>query len=311
MNGGRDAEGHHSAWAGDHLIMTSDGYQTDLPSRRAPDSPYWRALSAESQLASDQLSAGASNLSKIEPTQLGSFYAALFPLSIGYERLAKIALQVDAQLATGKFLTTSEMRTVGHEIDTLFLRVEEITARRGFAGERYERPKDEVTSAITAILTQFAVTGRYNHLDCLGNPGKVSASAEKQWDEEVMLPITASHLTSRTRQQIATHAAMIDRAFSATEDIGAIAFHHDVSGAFHTGPVSAYMRSALYEKLIPYARMYAFRPARWLAYIIDRLATEASSSPHAKDHIPYLIEFFPWLKAPDNYFRERRHPGKR
>lgn len=273
-------------------------------------SPYWRALSAESVLASDQLSAGASNLSKIEPTLLGSFYTALFPLSIGYERLAKIVLQVDAQLTTGEFLTTREMRTVGHRIDDLLGRVEEVTARRGFTGEGYERPKDEITSAITAILTEFAVTGRYNHLDRLGNLSKVSASAEMQWDVQVMLPIATRHLTSRTSKRIVAGATAIDDAFSTPGDIKAIAFRHDVNGKVHTVPASIYMRGALYENLIPYARMYAFRPARWLAYTIDRLATEAISLPHATDHIPYLIEFFPWLKSPDSYFRERRHPGK-
>lgn len=291
-------------------MVTSGGFRTDLPFRRAPDSPYWRALSAESLLVSDQLSAGATNLSRIEPTLIGSFYAALFPLSIGYERLAKIALQVEARLRTGEFLTTREMRDVGHKIDSLFTQVEGIAARRGYTGVTYERPTDVITSAITAILTEFAVTGRYNHLDSLGNPGKVSASAEKQWDEQVMLPIAARHLTSRAEQRIAAHAAAIDSAFSAREDIGAIAFHHDVNGAFHTGPASMYMRSALYEKLIPYARMYAFRPGRWLAYTVDRLATDAMSSPNTMGHVPYLIEFFPWLQAPDNYFRSRRHPGK-
>jgi hypothetical protein len=92
------------------------------------------------------------------------------------------------------------------------------------------------------------------------DPGKVSASVEKQWDEQVMLPIAARNLTSRAEQRIAAHAAAIDSDFSATEDIGVIAFHHDVNGAFHTGPASMYMRSAFYEKMIPYARMYAFRP---------------------------------------------------
>lgn len=291
-------------------MMTSDGFRTDLPSRRAPDSPYWRALSAESRLASDQLSAGAANLSRIEPTTVGSFYTALFPLSIGYERLAKIALQVDARLRTGQFLTTKEMRDVGHKIDSLFTQVEEIAACRGYTGVEYERPTDAFTSAITGILTEFAVTGRYNHLDSLGDPGKVSAGVEKQWDEQVMLPIAARHLSSRAEQRIAAHAAAIDSAFSATEDMGVIAFHHDVNGEFHTGPASMYIRSALYEKLIPYARMYAFRPGRWLAYTVDRLATEAMSSPNTSGHVPYLIEFFAWLKAPDDHFRSRRDPGR-
>ncbi|TSD93278.1 hypothetical protein FOV72_20130 [Gordonia rubripertincta] len=258
---------------------------------------------------SDQLRAGATNLSRIEPTLVGSFYAALFPLSIGYERLAKIALQVDARLETGEFLTTREMRDVGHKINGLFTQVEGIATRRGYTGVKYERPTDVITNAITAILTEFAVTGRYNHLDSLGSPG-VSASAERQWDEQVMLPIAARHLTLRAEQKIASHAAAIDSSFSATEDLGVIAFHHDVNGTFHTGPASMYMRSALYAKLIPYARMYAFRPGRWLAYIVDRLATEAISSPHTCGHVPYLIEFFPWLKGPDDFFQSRRNPGK-
>ena len=60
----------------------------------------------------------------------------------------------------------------------------------------------------------------------------------------------------------------------------------------------------------PYARMYAFLPGRWLVYTVDQLATESMSSPNTRGHVPYFIEFFPWLKAPDNYFRSGRHPGK-
>lgn len=174
----------------------------------------------------------------------------------------------------------------------------------------YERPTDVFTTAITAILTEFAVTGRYNHLDSLGDPGKVSASVEKQWDEQVMLPIAARHLKPPVEQRIAAHSAAVDSAFFEAKDMGAIAFHHDVNGEFHTGPASMYVRSALYEKLIPYARMYAFRPGRWLAYTVDQLTTEAMSSPNTRGHVPYLIEFFAWLQPPDDYFRSRRRPGE-
>ena len=154
-------------------------------------------------------------LSQLQPASIGSFYVALFPLSIGYERMAKVALQINAKITTGQFLTKAQMRdkaTAGHRIDALFDRVEELAVTHKYDQNHPngQRPTDDITMAITAVLTEFADGGRYNHLNSLGSPDAPVPSAEEQWDSEVMRRIAATHLTARRKSKIARNAAMWD-----------------------------------------------------------------------------------------------------
>jgi hypothetical protein len=70
-------------------------------------------------------------LGRLNPVSVGPFYAAFFASAIGYERMAKIAIQADARLAAGSFLRSADMRQIGHRISTLFDRVEAIAHQRG------------------------------------------------------------------------------------------------------------------------------------------------------------------------------------
>ena len=274
-----------------------------------PNSPHWRAFTAECTLAADQIGVGARSLSQLQPASIGSFYVALFPLSIGYERMAKVALQINAKITTGQFLTKAQMRdkaTAGHRIDALFDRVEELAVTHKYDQNHPngQRPTDDITMAITAVLTEFADGGRYNHLNSLGSPDAPVPSAEEQWDSEVMRRIAATHLTARRKSKIARNAAMWD--IPGNPDMGTLAFHQDVDGSFHTTPGMLALRAGIYEALTPYARMYALRPGRWLASILDQLTTDAMGSKHARGHVPYVNEFFGWLDNNDAFLRQRR-----
>ncbi|MCZ4277420.1 hypothetical protein [Rhodococcoides yunnanense] len=285
----------------------------DVPSLELPKSPHWRALTAEATLASEQMAAGARGLGALDPVLIGSFHTALFSLSIGYERMAKVALQIAARIETGNFLSEKEMRKRGHDIDTLLDCVEAMSIRRGYdADPDCERPKSDITSAITGILTGFARKGRYNYLDSLGAPTTTPADAEKQWDADVMGPIAAAHLSDRQRLTLEAKAAgaqlLVDD--MAQLDIGALVRRQDVSGDVHMDLPSAMSRKQLYKILIPYSRMYALQPPRWLAHILTTLAQDSVGSPGAHGHVPNLSEFFRWMLQDDAHFRQRRDPGR-
>lgn len=285
----------------------------DVPSLELPKSPHWRALTAEATLAAEQMAAGARGLGAFDPVRIGSFHAALFSLSIGYERMAKVALQIDARIETGNFLSEKEMRKRGHDIDTLLDHVEAMAIRRGYdADPECERPKSDITSAITGTLTGFARTGRYNYLDSLGASTAAPADAEKQWDADVMGPIAAAHLSDRQRLMLKVRArgAQLLAHDIAQANIGVIARRQDVSGDAHAELAPMLNRHQLYKLLIPYSRMYALQPARWLANILTTLARDSVGSSGAHGDVPNLSEFFGWMLQGDAYFRQRRDPGR-
>lgn len=300
----------HLARCTDNEHMIDDD---EVPSLALPKSPHWRALTAEATLASEQMASGARGLGALDPVRIGSFHTALFSLSIGYERMAKVALQIDARMETGDFLSEKEMRKRGHNIDTLLDHVEKMSIRRGYNTDPdCGRPKSDITSAITGILTGFALKGRYNYLDSLGAPTAAPADAEKQWDADVMGPIAAAHLSDRQRLTLEAKAAgarlLVDDMTKL--NIGALVRRQDVSGDVHSDLPSAMSRKQLYKLLIPYSRMYALQPARWLAYILTALAQDSVGSSGAHGDVPNLSEFFRWMLQDDAYFRQRRDPGK-
>lgn len=272
---------------------------------QTPFSPYWIALSAESTVAADQVLAGGAALGELDPVSIGSFYKAFFALSIGYERMAKIAIQVDSRLVTGSFLASKEMKIVGHKLSNLFDRVEEIADRRGYAKlANGVRPDQPIHKELGDLLTGFATTGRYDHLDALGGHGWAGDTAENRWDNSVLPLLTAKHLTPRLRRSI---DASRDRFESFTVEARASGFaasflQQDINGKMRTGIGDIAERSLVYEKMNPWGRMYALQIGRWLARVLGELSTDAIPT----GDVPYLSEFFGWLLSNDELLRTRK-----
>ncbi|PSR62136.1 hypothetical protein C8258_25845 [Nocardia sp. MDA0666] len=218
--------------------------------------------------------------------------------------MAKIALQVDNKIATGDFISTKMMRNeIGHRLDELFRRVAEVCERRGY---NFARPEEPIHEAILSILSEFATTGRYNHLDTLGSPAVTSKDAEQEWDKRVLPLLTEKHLTTRMQQKMFRKAGFLG-AFIGANEFTVLAIRHGVSGEIHTDlPTGEFLRD-LYRSMNPWGRMYALQLGRWLAKVLDALSREALASDHARDHVPYLIEFFAPLTAGDSYLRSRRN----
>jgi len=254
--------------------------------------------------------AGSLALRRLDPTLIGSFYAAFFPLSIGYERMSKIAIQVDALISTGRFLSSAEMRSrsAGHRIATLFDRVETIAVERGYDSEFGVRPVTATHVAITDILTEFATTGRYNHLDSLSSTSPSSVDAEKAWDATVMPLLADAHLTKRAQMLLDRDIAAVTADLAAAEGAGVaiLGRRHDANGDFHGDLAVHAARNIFYERLTPWGRMYTLQLGRWIAWILYELSIEVLRCDHARDHVPYLNDFFSWMLAEDKDLRTKR-----
>jgi hypothetical protein len=97
--------------------------------------------------------------------------------------------------------------------------VKEIAVRRGYEKESYgSKPSEPVHDSIVAILSEFAVSGRYNHLDSLGSPGHPPKSAEHRWDADVMSPLAQQHLTDHAKRKIIGSSAGLGAAVADAEE---------------------------------------------------------------------------------------------
>lgn len=266
-------------------------------------SPHWVAISAECTSAVTQVATGAKALGSVTPHSPGSYYAAFFPLSIGYERMAKIALHVDSKIETGSFVPKKQMRDLGHNLLTLFDAVEEMALRRYSldSDPYYLRPTDPVHAAISEILSEFAVSGRYNHLDRLGT-GTTPETPESRWDAEVIMPIVNRHIST---EKLAADKAIWDALGRDTRHI-ATASVRDVNGMHLLKLEEIAFRQRQYSRSNSWARMYALQLGRWLATILAELGFEAISTKQ----VPYLGEYFAWLRNDDRTLRSLKNPGK-
>lgn len=266
--------------------------------------PHWQALSAECTIASDQVRLGASALESLDPLRPGSFYSALFPLSIGYERMAKIAIQVDAYAQNGHFLTSKEMRNLSHNIGEALDRVEEIAVRRGYTGDAdLRRPATDVHRSIVDILSAFALGGRYSHLDSLGGSNGAK-SAERQWEADVISPLADQHLKARKRLEILDQE---NRTIVLSEKLSqnAVVRLTDLDGEVHTTLAASHARIALCKATVPWSRLYTLQIGRWMAYVLCELGYLGPTLP-GDPTIPYLTDFFSWLINDDARLRRRK-----
>lgn len=260
------------------------------------ESPAWRALAAEAGIASDQIGEGATLLAKLSPNSSWTFARALFPLSIGVERACKLALQVDAKLAFGTFLSERDMRDLGHKLDELVDAVDNMNRRRGF---NHDRPDDPIHQAVLAVLTEFATNGRYYHLDNLaGRGGGIDPS--KSWWDTVIGPILARHYTGAKKAKDEAIAA----ALGTPLDEASLVRQNHVDGSTVSSITQVIQLGARVEAATPWARMYTLQIARWLAKSLRLLSDEAHRQHEPT--IPELHEFFYTFEADDSYMRSRK-----
>jgi len=122
----------------------------------------WRAVQRESQLAAEQAAHGVTVLGRANHAQTGLYTQAFFALSIGLERMGKLIFLADYAIRNGgDFPTDRELREIGHDVDVLLSKCEEIGSRIGQDREYSARPNDPIHRGIGAVLSSFATKLRY------------------------------------------------------------------------------------------------------------------------------------------------------
>ena len=230
---------------------------------------------------------------KAEMAKTGTYYEAFFALSIGFERLSKIAIILDYAIDhDGAFPSDKRLKNIGHDLDRLLCESRRIRAKHPITDHMSMFPEDAVITKIISFLSSFAQTARYYNLDFLH--ARVSGDSDdplRVWHDLVGSDILANHYTKRMREK---HEATAQELSEKTDQSTYVHFTTEY------GTLVSDMKSLLLHQLKMgviqrWSQYYALKVSRFLALLIADLENQAKQ--------PYLTEFLWPFRADDSYLK--------
>ncbi len=263
-------------------------------------------LSQEGYLIRSCICTGLTEIRNANIGDKGRFYAGFFQLSIGIERLAKLALILD-YMVENELSPPGEryVRKFNHNIETLFDELQKIAAKRQSA-TLSEFGLAEIPKEILVFLSIFARKTRYANLDGLAK-GAVANEPVSEWSE-VLIKILQANVRQKSIDKILAQGQALAEVISSFTMVRSFDLQNKPLSVkdWLTVPQLLYRASK-------YAIWEISRIIRPMIDITDELAWDAREINIKKDssvcRIPELREFFWFLPRERSYIlRKKRWP---
>ena len=129
----------------------------------------------------------------------GYFYSSFFHLTIGLERLMKLAIVSDYMVKNNLESPGEKyLRSFGHEIDNLYEKMKDFSFAYG--GQQVVTPESEtIDYELLKFLARFAKTSRYYNLNQLGNDTGAKAPLQEWY--EICHGVYQEHTASAIRER--------------------------------------------------------------------------------------------------------------
>jgi hypothetical protein len=243
------------------------------------------ALNREAELAKRLTCSGLTALGKATPSQPGIYYDAFFGISIGLERLAKLAWLIDECITrNGTFPTDEDLKAIGHNIGALLDKANTVRAKHNFISPTL--PCDPISISLIEFLSNFAKATRYFNIDVIvGGKSIGLGDPVKSWHEKVGAAILATPRIKAKERRWQKKAASIGRVLSP-----AVAFGVDASGTLLTSVASLSFSQQQAQEINEQAKRKLLAIVRFLASLAIDLAETARDA--GSTFIPYLREHF-------------------
>jgi hypothetical protein len=265
--------------------------------------PEWHALGRESELAAEHLASGVTSLSKSGYSEKGRYTQAFFSLSIGLERIGKLAIIADYAIENaGKFPDNDVLKKTGHDIDVLLNHCE-ILSLKYSKGDKYaERPSSNIHQGIVQTLTEFAKLSRYYNLDSVTG-GKAANWPEpiSAWWERVGKPILNKHYTAKQKEKDEALANCCQQLF---ENNTRVHLYNEQNHKIDN-IADLMLRSYTNRIVQKYGRFYTLQIIRWLSYLICHLSHIGAFENNIKS-LSGLNERFHIFMNEDAYLKSRK-----
>lgn len=269
-------------------------------------SPMFHLLSREGYITQSCIATGLTEARNANLGDRGRYYTAFFQLSIGLERMAKLALILDHmvshQLAPPG---GTAIRKYSHDLDTLYRAASAAAQNRGW------NPSAELTTSpfadrILSFLSRFAKGARYANLDALAS-GTVASEPLEEWNQ-ILQDVLLTDSSSRKRERIAQDSA----AFGHLLKDAAFVRAHDLANRSMTLE-DWYAQPQLLDEAAKHAVWHLVlvtAPLKEIVGYLSRLAADINRKQTLSTvHIPTMSEFYTFLWVDRPYvLRKKRWP---
>ncbi len=246
-----------------------------------------RLLAQEGHLASSSLLSGFEALATIDYDRQGTVYSALFSLSVGLERMIKIAVilehKANHELANP---TDKQLRTFGHSIIDLYSAARAAGLSMGINDGWFDENSDHYD--MLDALSEFAVASRYYNFDQLSKRTD-KADPLIRWFR-VHLNLAESVLPNWRLEKF------MARARTFCEDRGFLGWEWGPLGRIEL-TIDANYQVAIANATRGHCVWTLIETIQPIYRLIDHLTDEVQKMETAKgvvSTVPYMTEFFPF-----------------
>ena len=247
-------------------------------------------LSQEGHLAQSSLLAGIEALGKLNYDKPGTFYAAFFQLSIGLERLMKIAVILDHKGRNGlRNPPGKQVRALGHDLVEAYSLCKQLAMARGNSADQWF-DLDTVEHDVLVHISLFAQGARYYNLDSFSERQDFSDPIV-EW-AGVHRKI-ANQYISGLRQKKINHLAIAH-----CNRFKLFGYERSISGEYRT-QVDCTFEHELFKQSNRYCAWTVFRLLSPFYFLFIRLCDEIHQVEREKGikqiTVPYMHELFPFM----------------
>jgi hypothetical protein len=254
--------------------------------------PTFIAFNREAELAKRLTCSGLTALRKATPTRPGIYYDAFFGLSIGLERLGKLAWLIDECIRrNGAFPTDKDLRNVGHDIQTLVQKAQFVTRSQSAYSTL---PGDSITNDIIEFLSEFAKGTRYYNIDFfVGGKSKGMGDPIKNWHAKVGAAILALPEILAKRQHLQAQSQQVASLLSP-----AVVFATAADGTSLSTVAELSISEGEANEVNKQAQWKILAIVRYLSLLIADLADAAHAASHS--FVPDMKEHFGFFCGDDS-----------
>lgn len=272
-----------------------------MPEAKNPwDIPEWHAIRREATLVRHLVGSGVTALGRASfADKFGEYYTAFFGLSVGLERLCKLALVADHAIShNGRMPEESVVRRFRHKLVDLTDAVDAVAQNHKLT-LKYPRPLTAISVKIIECLDAFADAsrGRYANFAAIGDPKLGQEEPIRKWWGDVAELILEERYFGKHAQECVEDAArVVDTLLSP-----ATVLYFNETGETMQDILSSSIRAQQTAIVQEYGRYYALTVVRWLADVFLHLSDLTNSSVFFG-----MLDFFHIYIVDDKLLRTRR-----